>query len=104
MMAGTLVGYARCSTDSQDLTAQRGRLRQLGVPDELVYMTTKRVAPNAHSHDSTKRWLPSGMETLSSFQNWIAWPDRYPMPVRSLAQTQGFNASPTLLFEDPTTN
>ena len=49
-MTGTLVGYARCSTDSQDLTAQRDRLRELGVPDALVYMDqgmsgTKRTRP-----------------------------------------------------------
>ena len=49
-MTGTLVGYARCSTDSQDLTAQRDRLRELGVPDALVYIDegmsgTKRTRP-----------------------------------------------------------
>ena len=49
-MTGTLVGYARCSTDSQDLTAQRNRLRELGVPDALVYTDegmsgTKRLRP-----------------------------------------------------------
>jgi DNA invertase Pin-like site-specific DNA recombinase len=36
--AGVLVGYARCSTDKQDLTAQRQTLRQLGVSDERVYL------------------------------------------------------------------
>lgn len=29
-MSGVLIGYARCSTDEQDLTAQRDRLRELG--------------------------------------------------------------------------
>jgi DNA invertase Pin-like site-specific DNA recombinase len=33
-MTQTLIGYARCSTDAQDLTAQRDRLRELGVPEE----------------------------------------------------------------------
>ncbi len=37
-MPGILVGYARCSTDSQDLTAQRDRLRELGVPDDQVFL------------------------------------------------------------------
>lgn len=37
-MTGVLIGYARCSTDEQDLTAQRDRLRELGVPDERVYL------------------------------------------------------------------
>jgi DNA invertase Pin-like site-specific DNA recombinase len=36
--AGVLVGYARCSTDKQDLAAQRHTLRQLGVSDERVYL------------------------------------------------------------------
>jgi DNA invertase Pin-like site-specific DNA recombinase len=36
--AGVLIGYARCSTDKQDLAAQRHTLRQLGVSDERVYL------------------------------------------------------------------
>jgi hypothetical protein len=35
---GVLVGYARCSTDKQDLAAQRHTLRQLGVSDDRVYL------------------------------------------------------------------
>jgi DNA invertase Pin-like site-specific DNA recombinase len=30
-MTGTLIGYARCSTDKKDLTAQRRALIELGV-------------------------------------------------------------------------
>src|SRR6476620_7162555 len=37
-MAATLVGYCRCSTDSQDLTAQRERLRELGVSEDRIYL------------------------------------------------------------------
>jgi DNA invertase Pin-like site-specific DNA recombinase len=37
-MTGTLVGYARCSTDAQDLTAQRQRLAELGVSAERTYL------------------------------------------------------------------
>ena len=37
-MSGTLIGYARCSTDSQDLTAQRQRLRELNVAEDRVYL------------------------------------------------------------------
>jgi DNA invertase Pin-like site-specific DNA recombinase len=36
--SGVLIGYARCSTDKQDLAAQRHTLRQLGVSDERVYL------------------------------------------------------------------
>jgi hypothetical protein len=36
--AGVPIGYARCSTDKQDLTAQRHALRQLGVSDDRLYL------------------------------------------------------------------
>ena len=36
--SGVLIGYARCSTDKQDLAAQRHTLRQLGVSDERAYL------------------------------------------------------------------
>jgi DNA invertase Pin-like site-specific DNA recombinase len=37
-MLNTLVGYARCRTDTQDLTAQRQRLRELGVEAQRIYL------------------------------------------------------------------
>jgi len=37
-MSETLIGYARCSTDEQDLTAQRQRLAEPGVGDERIYL------------------------------------------------------------------
>lgn len=37
-MSGIKIGYARCSTESQDLTAQRQALSSLGVPPELIYI------------------------------------------------------------------
>jgi DNA invertase Pin-like site-specific DNA recombinase len=36
-MTDTLIGYARCSTDKQDLTAQRRALIDLGVPEDRIY-------------------------------------------------------------------
>ena len=36
-MKSALIGYARCSTDRQDLAAQRRALEALGVPTELIY-------------------------------------------------------------------
>jgi DNA invertase Pin-like site-specific DNA recombinase len=35
-MSGTIIGYARCSTDEQDLTAQRQRLAELCVAAERI--------------------------------------------------------------------
>ncbi|MDQ2852683.1 MAG: recombinase family protein [Actinomycetota bacterium] len=37
-MAAMLIGYARCSTDDQDLTAQREGLAALGVKAKRVYV------------------------------------------------------------------
>ena len=36
-MTATKIGYARCSTDRQDLTAQRAALAELGVAEECIY-------------------------------------------------------------------
>ncbi|MCK7615952.1 recombinase family protein [Roseibium sediminicola] len=36
-MNTTLIGYARCSTDSQDLTAQKQALENLGVAPDRIY-------------------------------------------------------------------
>ncbi|MEV6591254.1 recombinase family protein [Streptomyces acidicola] len=45
-----MTGYARCSTDTQDLTAQQEILLGLGVPEERLYLGrgltgTKRARP-----------------------------------------------------------
>ncbi|MEO0862860.1 MAG: helix-turn-helix domain-containing protein [Pseudomonadota bacterium] len=36
-MTGTRIGYARCSTDGQDLDAKRAALIGLGVADDHIY-------------------------------------------------------------------
>lgn len=37
-MTETLIGYARCSTDKQDLAAQRAMLEDLGVAPDRIYV------------------------------------------------------------------
>jgi len=49
-MTMTKIGYARCSTDKQDLTAQRQALKTLGVSEDRIYTDhgltgTKRARP-----------------------------------------------------------
>src|SRR5258705_5212892 len=47
-MSGTLIGYARCSTDDQDLTAQRDRLRDLGVAERRICLDHGLTGTNRH--------------------------------------------------------
>src|SRR3954454_15349012 len=46
VMSALLVGYARCSTDQQDLTAQRDGLLGLGVEAERVYVDHGLTGPH----------------------------------------------------------
>jgi hypothetical protein len=55
-MTETLSGYARCSTDAQDLTAQRDRLR--GVPEEGTYLD--------HGLTGTSRKRPAWTRPLAA--------------------------------------
>ncbi|MEU7768919.1 recombinase family protein [Nocardia sp. NPDC049190] len=57
-MSGTLIGYARCSTDAQDLTAQRDRLRELGVTTQRIYLD--------HGLTGTKRQRPGLDQALAA--------------------------------------
>jgi len=56
--AGVLVGYARCSTDAQDLTAQRSRLRELGVTEDRIYLD--------HGYTGTTRARPGLDQALAA--------------------------------------
>src|SRR3954466_16365825 len=45
-MTATLIGYARCSTDKQDLAAQRAALEKLGVAPERIYTDRELTGTN----------------------------------------------------------
>lgn len=60
-MTATLVGYARCSTDDQDLTAQRQALAALGVPDDRVYLD--------HGLTGTRRDRPGLDQALAAVRH-----------------------------------
>ena len=57
-MSALLVGYARCSTDQQDLTAQRDALLGLGVEVERIYVD--------HGLTGTNRERPGLREALAA--------------------------------------
>ena len=55
---GTGIGYARCSTDKQDLTAQRLTLAALGVDEERIYID--------HGLSGTNRTRPGLDQALAA--------------------------------------
>jgi len=57
-MTALLVGYARCSTEQQDLTAQREGLLALGVASDRVYVD--------HGLTGTNRDRPGLREALAA--------------------------------------
>ncbi len=57
-MSALLVGYARCSTDQQDLTAQRDGLLGLGVEADRIYVD--------HGLTGTNRERPGLREALAA--------------------------------------
>ena len=57
-MSALLVGYARCSTDQQDLTAQRDALLAMGVEPERIYVD--------HGLTGTNRERPGLREALAA--------------------------------------
>jgi len=58
-MSALLVGYARCSTDLQDLTAQRDGLAGLGVKADRIYCVD-------HGLTGTNRERPGLREALAA--------------------------------------
>jgi Resolvase, N terminal domain len=60
-----LVGYARVSTEQQDLTAQRNGLRALGVGDDRIYVDHGLTGTNGTAPVSGSRWPPAEQATHS---------------------------------------
>ena len=60
-MPKTLIGYARCSTDKQDLTAQREALNELGVAADRIYVD--------HGLTGTNRSRPGLNQALAAVRH-----------------------------------
>jgi DNA invertase Pin-like site-specific DNA recombinase len=82
-MSALLVGYARSSTDQQDLTAQRDGLSGLGVEADRIYVD--------HGLTGTNRERPGLREALAACRagdtlvvtNSTGWPGPCPTPEQS---------------------
>ena len=62
-MSALLVGYARCSTDQQDLTAQRDALLGLGVEADRIYVDHGLTGTTESVPGYAKRSRPAGPVT-----------------------------------------
>ena len=60
-MTHTLIGYARCSTDKQDLAAQRDALTKLGVSADRIYTD--------HGFTGTNRLRPGLDQALAAVRS-----------------------------------
>lgn len=60
-MTNTRIGYARCSTDKQDLTAQRATLAELGVAADRIYTD--------HGFTGTNRARPGLDQALAAVRD-----------------------------------
>jgi DNA invertase Pin-like site-specific DNA recombinase len=65
-VSGLLIGYARVSTDEQDLTAQRNALLDLGVLAERVYVDHGLTGTHRDRPGCAKRSAPAAPATRSS--------------------------------------
>ena len=64
-MTATLIGYARCSTDRQDLAAQRQALLELGVAEDRIYTD--------HGLTGTTRARPGLDQALAAVREGDTW-------------------------------
>ena len=82
-MSALLVGYARSSTDQQDLTAQRDALLGLGVEAERIYVDHGLTGTNRERPGLAKPWPRAALETPWWSPSWTGWPAPCQMRDRS---------------------
>ncbi|MET0872681.1 MAG: recombinase family protein [Paeniglutamicibacter terrestris] len=77
-----MVGYARVSTNSQDLASQQAGIKTLGVPDDLVYVDHGLTGRN---HERLARSLPDARDIVEGLIKRNiklsngSWQVRYPL-------------------------
>ena len=90
-MTATLIGYARCSTDRQELAAQRQALLELGVAEDRIYTDHGLTGTTRADPASTRPSPPCAQATPWSFRNSTAWPG--PSRMRAPSPTSFGNAA-----------
>ena len=81
-MKNTLIGYARCSTDTQDLSAQGQALFNLGVSEDNIYTDHGLTGTSRDRPAWIRPSLPCVRGIHWSCQSSIVSPGRFPMPGR----------------------
>ena len=74
-MTALLIGYARCSTDQQDLTALRDGLAALGFADNRVYVDHG-IAGTNRERPGLREALAACRSPITSTAALIAHPER----------------------------
>src|SRR4051794_3141553 len=82
-MTALLIGYARVSTDAQDLSAQREGLLALGVDPSRIYVAQGLPGPSGGRRGGVGRWLPAAKATPWWSPSATGWPARCPTPAPS---------------------
>jgi len=78
-MVALLIGYARVSTDQQDLTAQRDGLTSLGVAANRVYVDQGLTGTNRNGQVCAKPWPLAVKVTRWWSPSWTGLRGRCPM-------------------------
>jgi DNA invertase Pin-like site-specific DNA recombinase len=63
LVTGLRIGYARVSTDDQDLTAQRDALAALDVAPDRIYVDHGLTGTNRDRPGCARRWPPAAPAT-----------------------------------------
>jgi hypothetical protein len=90
-VAGMLIGYARCSTDEQDLNLRRDALAALSVTPKRIYIDHGLTGTNGSGEGCVKHSPPVEPETPSWSPSSTGSPARYRTPKTSSTNSPAAN-------------
>jgi hypothetical protein len=101
-MTALLIGYARCSTDQQDLTAQPDGLAALGVDTNRTYVAHGLTSTNRERLCLLGLWPHAVKVTLRSSPSSTGWPGHCQSPEPSpMSSPWAGPAQPGRILYDP---